>query len=151
MHTVHRFGGGSMNGKKASYLVLCGFVLFALFAAGFLTGYLYSDRNHSRRDGIEFESVRAEQRRVETQYQQLRVNYSRERELNSRIRTVVESSTGILQSNDQSISGLRKQISALREKIQELKDLFDSINTGGGPGRFPDYGAGDEAAVKNSL
>jgi DNA repair exonuclease SbcCD ATPase subunit len=134
-----------MNGNKASHLALRGFVLFALFAAGFLTGYLYSDRNHSRRYGIEFESVREEQRRVETRYQQLRINYSRERELNSRIRTVVEDGTGLLQSNDQSISGLRKQISALREKLQELKDLFDSINTGSGPGGFPDNGAGDEA------
>ncbi|MDR0450727.1 MAG: hypothetical protein LBH26_05640 [Treponema sp.] len=134
-----------MNGKKVFPLVLCVFVLFALFAAGFVTGYLYSDRNHSQRYGIEFESVREEQRRVETQYQQLRVNYSRERELNSRIRTAIEDSTGLLQSNDQSISGLRRQISALREKIQELKDLFDSGNTGGGPGRFPDNSAGDEA------
>jgi septal ring factor EnvC (AmiA/AmiB activator) len=134
-----------MNEKKVFPLVLRGSMFLALFAAGFAGGYLYSNRNNRQRYGIEFESVREEQRRVETQYQQLRVNYSREREFNSRIRTVVENSTGLLQSNDQSISGLRKQISALREKIQELKDLFDSINPGSGSGGLPDNGPGDEA------
>jgi septal ring factor EnvC (AmiA/AmiB activator) len=134
-----------MNEKQVSPLVRRALVLLALFAAGFLAGYLYSNRNNSRRYGVEFESVRAEQRRVETQYQQLRVNYTRERELNQRIRAVVEDSTGLLQSNDQSISGLREQLSVLREKIQELKDLFAGSNPGGGAGGLPDDRPGNEA------
>jgi septal ring factor EnvC (AmiA/AmiB activator) len=132
-----------MDEKKIFPLVFRGIVLFAVFAAGFLAGSLYSNRNHSQRYGVEFESVREEQRRVETQYQQLRINYSRERELNNRIRAAVKDSAGLLQSNNQSISGLREQVSALREKIQELKNLFDGDNTGGGPGGLPDNGAGN--------
>jgi hypothetical protein len=137
-----------MNEKQVFSLVRVALVLLAVFAAGFLSGHLYSNRNNRQRYGVEFESVREEQRRVVTQYQQLRVNYTRERELNQRIRTVVEDSTGLLQSNDQSISGLRRQISLLREKIQELKDLFAGSNPGGGPGREPDDSPDNAGRVK---
>jgi chromosome segregation ATPase len=133
-----------MDGKKIRFVAFAGLVAVAAFAAGFRAGYIRGNGRDSFRHGIELEQARAEQRRTEEQYQQLRINYSRERELNSRIRGIVEDSTGLLQSNDITISGLRGQISLLREKIQELKNIVGSLDTPGGAGGVPDNGAADE-------
>jgi chromosome segregation ATPase len=135
--------GGRMDEKKVRFMAAAGLVVVA-FAAGFFTGYFRANGRNSLRHGIELEQIRAEQRRTEEQYQQLRVNYTRERELNSRIRGLIENSTGILQSNDDTISGLRKQISLLREKIQELKDIFSGFYPPGGTGGVPDNRPADE-------
>jgi septal ring factor EnvC (AmiA/AmiB activator) len=131
-----------MYEQKIRPLVLGGLVVIAAYAAGFLAGYLRSNGRDSLEYGIELESIRAEQRRTQTQYEQLRNNYSRERDLNNRIRTTLADSTGILQSNEQSISGLREQISRLREKIQELKDLFNSFDTRSDTGGVAGDGVG---------
>jgi chromosome segregation ATPase len=133
-----------MNGSKIRSIVTAGLVLLGAFAAGFLAGSLRANGRDSLRYGVELESVRAEQRRTEEQYFELRVNYTRERELNSRIRNFIESSAELLQSNDSTISGLRKQTAQLREKIQELKDLFDSLDTRSDTGGIADHGAVDE-------
>jgi hypothetical protein len=133
-----------MNEKKIRFVVITGLVGLAAFAAGFRAGYIRGNGRDSFRHGIELEQVRAEQRRTEEQYQQLRINYSRERELNTRIRGVIENSTGLLQSNDSTISGLRGQISLLREKIQELKDIFSGLTPPGDTGGVPDNGAVNE-------
>ncbi|MDR0400069.1 MAG: hypothetical protein LBH51_03925 [Treponema sp.] len=133
-----------MNEKSLRFGAAAVLAALAVFAAGFRAGYLRGNGRDNFRHGIELEQIRAEQRRSEEQYQQLRVNYSRERELNSRLRDVVENSAGLLQSNDNTISGLRRQISLLREKIQELKDIFGNFPAGGSVGGIPDNRAVDE-------
>jgi hypothetical protein len=106
-------------------------IIAVTLAIGFLAGSLFGNRIARLRYGTELESVRAEQRRVTGQYQQLGANYTRARELNNNIRTIIAGSTELLQLNDGTISGLRRQISSLREKIQELENLFHSFDTGG--------------------
>jgi hypothetical protein len=127
------------HGLFQSPFALIGIIAITL-AVGFLAGSLCGNRIARLRYGTELESVRAEQRRVTGQYQQLGANYTRARELNNNIRTIIAGSTELLQSNDGTISGLRRQISTLREKIQELENLFNSFDTGGPAGG----GAGDD-------
>jgi predicted nuclease with TOPRIM domain len=108
---------------------LAGVLILGLFA-----GYICGNRLTRYRYGTELESVRAEQRRVTEQYNELRANYTRARELTDRLRDIVAASTELLQSNDGTISGLRRQTSALREKLQELKSIFSNFDTGGASG-----------------
>jgi hypothetical protein len=112
-------------------------------ALGFCAGSVCRNRIDYLKYGPEFESVRAEQQRVNDEYRELADNLARERELNNRVRTIIEGTTELLQSNDGTISGLRRLLSLLAEKIQELKNLFGGFDTGGPPGRRPGNDAVD--------
>jgi hypothetical protein len=125
-----------MNKKNIPHILIS--FIISTFALGFFGGYFLSNRHNNRQYGIELESVRSEQRRIEAAYNRLGDNYSRERALNNRIRDIITDSSSLLESNDQSISGFKRQISSLREKGQELQDVFDGVGSGVG------NGAGDE-------
>jgi dsDNA-specific endonuclease/ATPase MutS2 len=139
---------GSSHDKKILFRLgtLVG-VLAGTLLIGLLAGSLLANRLTRLRYGTELDAVRAEQRRVNQQYNELGANYTRARELNNRVRTLIAGSTELLQSNDSTLSGLRRQLSTLAAQIQELKNLFNSFDTGGPADGLPANTAADTISV----